>query len=147
MPDYCDSKSKKITMAVKSMKRVKLAIMLLALLSISGFCFAKRAAPKDVEPVVDHGVKYLAPHVTAGYIKAHGYPKCAIGCIEAWSAKSGKLLWRVQAYEIKYDEKLEKDVQDNFINALQIKDGNLFVETEHGEKFVVNIKTYEVKRQ
>lgn len=130
-----------------SITKGKSVIALIVLLLISGFCFAKRAAPKDVEPVVDHGVKYLAPHVTAGYIKAHGYPKCSVGCVEAWSVKSGKLLWRVQVYEIKYDEKLEKDVQDNFITALQIKDGNLIVETEHGEKFVVNIKTHDVERQ
>lgn len=129
------------------MIKARSVIILIALLSLSPFCFAKRAAPKDVEPVVEHGVKYLAPHVTVDYIKAHGYPKCPIGCIEAWSVKSGKLLWRVQVYEIKYDETIEHDVQDNFINALQIKNGNLFVETEHGDKFVVNLKTHEVKKQ
>ncbi len=129
------------------MRQAKFTIALVALLLISQLCFAKRAAPKDVQPVVDHGLKYLAPHVAPGYIKAHGYPTCPVGCVEAWSVKSGKLLWRVQVYEIKYDEKLEKDVQDDFINALQIKDGNLFVETEHGNKFVVNLKTHEVKKQ
>ena len=92
-------------------------------------------------------MKYLAPQVAPGYIKEHGNPTCPIGCVEAWSVTSGKLLWHVQVYEIKYDEKLEKDVQDNFINALQIKDGNLFVETEHGDKFIVNLKTHEVKKQ
>jgi hypothetical protein len=129
------------------MIKAQFVIVLIALLSVSEFSFAKRAAPKDVQPVVDHGVKYLAPHVTAEYIKAHGYPKCPVGCVEAWKVKSGKLLWRVQLYEIKYDEKLEKDVQDNFINALQLKDGNLFVQTEHGDKFLVNLKTHEVKKQ
>jgi len=129
------------------MKQIRFAVAAITLLSISIFCFAKRAAPKDVEPVVDQGVKYLAPHVTANYIKAHGYPKCPVGCIEAWSVKTGKFLWRVQVYEIKYDEKLEKDVQDNFINALQIREGNLLVETEHGDKFVVNLKTREIKKQ
>ena len=129
------------------MKQAKFVIALITVILISQFCFAKRAAPKDVEPVVDHGEKYLAPHVTADYIKAHGDPKCPIGCVEAWSIKSGKLLWRVQVYEIKYDQKLEKDVQDNFITALRIKDRNLFVENEHGDKFVVNIKTHEVKKQ
>jgi hypothetical protein len=122
-------------------------ILLIALLSVNPFCFAKRAAPKNVEPVVDHGVKYIAPHVTLEYYKAHGYPKCPIGCIEAWSVQSGKLLWRAQVYETKYDETMEHDVQDNFINALQIKDGNLLVGTEHGDKFVVNLKTHEVKKQ
>lgn len=122
-------------------------ILLIALLSVFSFCFAKRAAPKEVDPVVDHGVKYLAPHVTPGYAKAHGYPTCAIGCIEARSVDSEKLLWRLQVYEIKYDEKLEHDVQDDFINKLQIKNGNLFVETEHGDKFIVNLKTHEVKKQ
>lgn len=129
------------------MRQAKFAIALITLLLISQLCFAKRVAPKEVEPVIDHGVKYLAPHVAPGYIKAHGNPTCPVGCIEAWSEKSGKLLWRVQVYEIKYDEKLEKDVQDNFINALQIKDRNLFVQTEHGDKFIVNLKTHEVKKQ
>jgi hypothetical protein len=129
------------------MIKAQFIIVLIALLSISGFCFAKRAAPKDVQPVIDHGVKHLAPHVTPGYSKEHGYPTCPIGCVEAWSVKSGKLLWRVQVYEIKYDEKLEHDVQDDFISILQIKNGNLFVETEHGDKFIVNLKTHEVKKQ
>lgn len=129
------------------MIKAQFVIVLIALLSVSEFSFAKRAAPKDVQPVVDQGVKYLAPHVAPGYIKAHGNPRCPVGCIEAWSEKSGKLLWRVQVYEIKYDEKLEKDVQDNFINALQIKDANLFVETEHGDNFIVNLKTHEAKKQ
>lgn len=129
------------------MIKAQFVIVMIALLSLSSFCFAKRAAPKDVEPVVDHGVKYLAPHVASGYIKEHGNPTCPIGCVEAWNVKSGKLLWHVQVYEIKYDEKLEKDVQDNFINSLQIKKGNLFVETEHGDKFIVNLKTQEVKKQ
>ena len=130
-----------------AMIKAQFVILLIALLSISEFCFAKRAAPKEVEPVIDHGVKYLAPHVAPGYIKANGNPTCPVGCIEAWSVKSGKLLWRVQVYEIKYDEKLEKDVQDDFIDALQIKDGNLLVENEQGNKFVVNIKTHKVKKQ
>lgn len=129
------------------MRRAKFVTAFIILFSICEFGFAKRAAPKEVEPVVDHGVKYLAPHVAPGYIKAHGYPTCPVGCIEAWSEKSGKLLWHVQVYEINYDEKLEKDVQDDFINALQIKDGNLYVQTEHGDKFVVNIKTHKVKKQ
>jgi hypothetical protein len=129
------------------MIKAQLLMVLIALLSLSPFCFAKRAAPKDVEPIVDHGVKYLAPHVTNGYLKAHGYPKCPVGCIEAWSVKSGKMLWRVQVYEIKYDEKLEHDVQDNFINALKIKEGKLFVETEHGDKFIVNLKTREIEKR
>jgi hypothetical protein len=61
--------------------------------------------------------------------------------------KSGKLLWRVQVYETKYDEKLEHDVQDNFINALQIKDGQLFVKTENGNNFRVDLKTHKIKKQ
>jgi hypothetical protein len=128
------------------MIKARSLVLLIAFLSLSSFCFAKRAAPKDVQPVVDHGVKYLAPHVTAEYFKVHGYPKCPVGCVEAWSVKSGKLLWRVQVYEIKYDEKLEHDVQDDFISALQIKNGNLLVATEHGDKFSVNLKTHQIKK-
>jgi hypothetical protein len=71
------------------MRRAKFVIAFLILFSICEFGFAKRAAPKEVEPVVDHGV----------------------------------------------------------INALQIKDGNLFVQTEHGDRFIVNLKTHEVKKQ
>jgi hypothetical protein len=129
------------------LKQISFAIVVLTFLSIAAFCFAKRTAPKDVEAVIDHGVKYLAPHVTEGYAKAHGYPKCPIGCVEAWSVKSGKLLWRVQVYETMHDEKLEHDVQDNFINALQIKDGQLFVETENGDNFTVDLKTHKIKKQ
>src|SRR5262245_24523544 len=98
-----------------------------ALLVIALQSFAKRLAPAMVEPVVVDGVKYLAPHVAPGYIDEHGIPPCPPGCVEAWDGTTGKLLWRVQVYEVKYDTHLERDVQDVFVRFLTIKDRSLLV--------------------
>jgi hypothetical protein len=100
-----------------------------------------------VEPVVAEGVKYLAPHVAPGYIEAYGVPPCPPGCIEAREEKTDKLLWRVQVYEITYDDHLERDVQDVFVRFLKIEDSSLLVENESGARFTVDLKSHAVKRQ
>jgi len=117
------------------------------LLVTAPYSFAKRLAPAMVEPVVAEGVKYLAPQVTPGYIEAYGVPTCPTGCVEAWEEKTGKLLWRVQVYEVKYDHQRERDVQDVFVRFLTIKDGSLVVENESGARFTVDVKSHTVKRE
>ena len=117
------------------------------LLVTAPYSFAKRLAPAMVEPVVAEGVKYLAPHVAPGYMEAYGFPTCPTGCVEAWDEKTGKLLWRVQVYEVQYDNKRERDVQDVFVRFLKIQDGSLLVENESGARFTVDLKSHVVKRR
>ena len=110
-------------------------ILLLLALSLGSFqAEAKRSGPKDVPPVTVEGVKYSAPH----WGKAIGKPQNG-GYIQANNVETGKLLWELRVYEIKYDPNLEGDVQDVFITSLKLTDGNLEVVNERGAKFVVDI--------
>ncbi len=116
-----------------------------SVLLIIAVCFgvvavsAKRMAPDDVPPVVYQGVKYTAPHW--GLVEGK---KQNGGFIEARDLISGKLLWELRVYEIKYDPKMEGDVQDIFITSLKIIDGNLEVRNEAHDTFLVDISKREV---
>lgn len=110
-------------------------ILLLVALSLGAFPVqAKRSGPKDVPPVTVEGVKYSVPH----WGKAIGKPQNG-GYIQANNVETGKLLWELRVYEIKYDPNLEGDVQDVFITSLKLTDGNLEVGNERGDTFVVDI--------
>lgn len=115
-------------------------IILLMVLSLGvGQAYAKRAAPKEVPPVTFQGVKYSAP--PWGYLNERNQNG---GYIEANSLKTGKLLWALRIYEVKYDPNLESDVQDVFITSLKIVDGNLEILNEAGDKFVVDLSRRKV---
>ena len=110
-------------------------ILLLVALSLGAFpAQAKRSGPKDVPPVTVEGVKYSAPH----WGKASGKTQNG-GYIQANSVETGKLLWELRVYEIKYDTNLEGDVQDVFITSVKLVDGNLEVGNERGDTFVVDL--------
>jgi hypothetical protein len=95
--------------------------------------YAKRLAPKDVAPVTFEGVRYSAPEWgVRGETQIGGY-------LLATDAKTGKPLWGLWVYEIKYNADLEEDVQDIFITSLKILDGRLHVANEAGDQFVVDL--------
>jgi hypothetical protein len=110
-------------------------ILLLIVLSLgSSPAYAKRAAPRDVPPVTLNGIEYSAPHWgLAGGKQQNG------GYIEAKDVKTGKLLWELRIYEIKYNPNLETDVQDLFITSMKLVDGRLQVSNEVGDKVVVDL--------
>ncbi|MDB4321945.1 hypothetical protein N9943_02945, partial [Akkermansiaceae bacterium] len=66
--------------------------------------------------------------------------------IEARDSKTKKLLWQVQIYKTKYDEALEKDVQDVFIKSLTLdKVHNLLIMSDEKSRvFVLNLITKRV---
>src|SRR5947207_430306 len=77
------------------------ALILVAAMSSLAFAqkHAKRAAPKEVKPVVHQGVRYVASHrLIAGGASASG-----AGYVEAWDAKKKKKLWEVRLYETAND--------------------------------------------
>jgi hypothetical protein len=126
------------------MKRINLLVATLGIfgLLMANSAEAKRLAPKEVEPVVYNGVKYIAPHW--GY--EYGWKQNG-GYIQAWDIKTGKKLWEKRVYEIKYDPWLEKDVQDVFITSLSIEDGKLVVINEEGRKYKIAIPKKILKEQ
>jgi outer membrane protein assembly factor BamB len=115
-------------------------ILLLIVLSFGASpAYAKRGAPPDVPPIAVNGIEYSAPHWgrTSGKQQNGGY-------IEARDLKTGKLLWELRIYEIKYDPELETDVQDVFITSMQLADGKVYVANEAGDKFVVDLSQRKV---
>jgi len=110
----------------------KLILALAVLAFGSSSAFAKRAAPKDVPPVIAGGIKYTAP------------PRSGGGYVEALDVGSGKLLWELRVYEIQVDQDLERDVQDIFITSLKVAGGKLQIVNENGDKFVVDLSKRKV---
>jgi hypothetical protein len=112
----------------------KLLLTTVVLLSLGvGHVCAKRAAPKNVTPVISEGVMYSAPHRGRTKGEQNG------GFIQAVDLDTGKFLWELQVYQIKYDPKLERDVQEIYITSLELVKGNLEILNEAGDKFVVDL--------
>ena len=95
---------------------------------------AKRSPPKSVKPVAVGGITFSAP----------GWP---IGVVIATDASSGRELWRQRIYTIRYDRKLEQDVQDVFITSLKLRGNVLLITNERGERFVLDLSTRKVTRE
>lgn len=112
--------------------------MIRKILSFSGILFlsasfcnaqvsSKRLAPKEVRPVTIDNIKYTAPTSQMGYIIAK-------------DVITDSILWRKQIYTIQYNDGLEKDVQDDFIDSLYIKGKNLIIHTERNKVFSLRVK-------
>ncbi|HEY7001294.1 MAG TPA: hypothetical protein VH330_06100 [Candidatus Udaeobacter sp.] len=90
----------------------------------------KRAGPAKVEPVIDNGIRYVAPNDDG----RRGY-------IEAWDVKTNKKLWDLTVFTNRVDPKLEEDVQWVFINKLAIHDNTLVVTSERDDTHLVDVNT------
>ncbi len=126
------------------MRKIIFLVVIIGLISFlfCSFAEADRAAPKEVEPVIYDGIKYIAPHwgVFEGKEQNGGY-------IEAYDIKTGKKLWELKVYEIKYESFLEPDVQDVFITSLKIEDGKLIVVNEKGDEYEVDLEKKRVEKR
>ena len=115
----------------------KIFVLFFAVISLlCGIAFAKREAPKDVNPLERGGIRYTAPHwgPMQGRRQNGGY-------VEAWDIETGKMLWEMQVYMIQYNPKIEKDIQDVFITSLRIEGDVLIAENEAGDIFEIDLKT------
>ncbi len=101
--------------------------------------YAKRAPPKDVPPVTDRGVKY-----SGDYRRIAGGANQNDQYIEARDLQTGKLLWELRLYEVKYDPNLEGDAQDLFLSSMKLIDGNLEVVNEAGDRFVIDLSKRQI---
>ena len=102
---------------------------------------AKRTAPPEAAPLVANGIRYQVAH---DRYMAHKNPAGLRAYIEAWDVKSKKLLWKVKVYEIVYDQKLETDVQDIYIESLKLDGKRLIVTTERKKAYRVDIERHKV---
>ena len=111
-----------------------------ALALASSPAFAKRIPPKPVAPVTAKGVVYKAPHFGV----FHGKDQNG-GFVQAWDAKTKKLLWDRMVYRVIYDRDLETDVQDVFITKLRVVGDKLVVTNEASEKFEMDLPSGRVR--
>jgi hypothetical protein len=88
----------------------------------------ERAEIPEVDPVVIGGIRYeVVPWGKARGLGQNG------GIIAAVDAATGRELWTLKVYEIRYDPDMEGDKQDLFIAGLSADgDKHLRVEAERG---------------
>ena len=94
---------------------------------------ASRGPPKKVKDLVYKGVKYSAPWGKMGYI-------------EARDVNTDEILWDLKVYEVNYLPTLERDVQERYIISLEVKNEGLEIINEGNEKYLVDLKTKNVKK-
>ena len=122
------------------MQRLSRLAIVLSVLLASATAIAKRSAPKDVAPVTADGIVYKIPHFGVTHAKDQNG-----GFVQAWDAKTNKLLWDRMVYRIVYDRDIESDVQDVFITEIQVGGEKLLVTNEADEKFEMDLPTGAVR--
>jgi hypothetical protein len=121
------------------MKKLSRVGVVVAALLVSSAALAKRVAPKDVAPVTAKGVVYKVPHFGAFHDKNQNG-----GFVQAWDAKTKKLLWDRMVYRTIYDRG-ETDVQDVFITKIRVIRDKLLVTNEADERFEMDLSTGRVR--
>lgn len=121
------------------MKKILISLIMISLSLTSGAA-AKRTVPVEVPPLIRDNIKFVVPHFAGetGRDQRGGY-------IEARDAKTDDLLWELKIYTVIYKRRLEKDVQDIFITKMEFQNHKLVIWNERNDKFLVDIKTREVK--
>jgi len=104
---------------------------------------AKRAAPKDVKPVVYEGVRYVASH----RMSIGGTSSTGSGYVEAWDVKKKKKLWEAKLYETANDPAKEQDVQNVFITTMRVEGTKLVVMNERKQMFEIDLASHEVSQR
>ena len=94
----------------------------------------KRMAPKQAAPLKLKGIEYSAPVSEMGYVSAK-------------ELSSGKVLWSKQVYKIEYDNKLERDVQDVFIDSLWVSGDVIMIHNEKDELYELNPETQNITKK
>ena len=102
----------------------------------------KRVGAPTVAPLTVGGLRFEVLRKT----RSRGFDQNG-GVIAAIDAASGKELWTLKVYLIDYFPKLETDVQDIFIVALEKAGDNasLIVKDERHRQFIVDIATRSAK--
>lgn len=101
----------------------------------------KRVGPPKVAPVQVGALEIRALHWgrDAGLAQNGGY-------IEAYVPGSSVPAWRLRVYEIVYDDEMEEDVQDCFIQKMSLTpQGLLHVTDEKSRQYLVNLDTRHVQ--
>ena len=104
---------------------------------------SKRPAPPKVSPVKSEGIRYeqADDHDIDSSEQHSGY-------LAAFKGASKKPLWLVKVYDLDFDPRLERDVQEVYFSKLEISPERreIIVENERGERFAVRIDDQTVRR-
>ena len=122
-------------------QNASIALALLACLAASP-AFAKRSARRVAKPLVVGDIRYLAAH---DRYTTNGRPAGIRAYVEAWDVKANKSLWKVKIYEIVYDQNLETDVQDVYIESLALDGKKLVATTERKQSYRIDLDRHEVE--
>ena len=127
-------------MIKRNTAKILIVLVVLDFLFI-GTAQAKRTPPQKVIAVEDNEVKYTAPQRES---KVH---KQAGGYIEARDKKTDKKLWELKVYDVKFNPKIEKDVQEVYITSLKVENGKLIVANEAGDEYEVDPKSRTARKR
>lgn len=116
----------------------RLFVIASLLLGGATITLADRDNPKPVTPVEHNGITYKAPT----YDPKTGY---TVGFVEAYDTKTNRRIWSRQIYVVKLNTEMESDAQDVYITGLSLKDNKLFISTERGFEYELDISTLDVK--
>ena len=103
----------------------------------------KRTAPPAVSPVVLGDIRIEAiPWGRSRDLGQNG------GYIAARDRRTGRELWLLKVYGVRYDAKMEEDVQDIFIKKMtKVSPTRLSILDEDGGRYLVDVKTRSVTRR
>jgi len=111
-----------------------LIIVTLALGFLCSTAMAKRVPPSKVNSVTHDKMTYTAPNTDG-----------AIASIHAYDTKTGRKLWQRTIFKVDIDPNLESDVQHVYITLLKVRKGKLFITSEDGKSYTLDLKTRDVK--
>lgn len=115
--------------------KITAIVLVLTLALMSSGAFAKRTLPPKIEPVVYEGVRYCAPNDNG-----------RVAHVDAYDVKTGEKLWQKKIFENAINLSLEEDVQWIFIKSMEIAKGNLMVVDERENRYLLDLKSLEVKK-
>jgi hypothetical protein len=95
---------------------------------------AKRVRPKEVPPIFVNGVKY----------SAEGNGRDAF--VVATDVRSGSVLGKVKIFHIRIKPWIEEDNHWIFISDLKMAHNTLFIRSENGRCFSLDVPTRRVKK-
>jgi hypothetical protein len=101
----------------------------------------KRVGPPKIKPVTIGKVRFEAIHwgKTRGFGQNGGY-------VAALDVSSGEELWTVKVYDVVYEEPMEEDVQDVFIERMKAEGDRLLITDEKKRRYLLDPKTRKVSR-
>jgi outer membrane protein assembly factor BamB len=114
--------------------RVKISLLLLAVLFRPSIAEAKRAPAPLIAPVIKDGVEYsMSPQP-----EWREETKASV-FLYAKDVKTGSRLWTLELYQIKLNPKIEEDVQDVCVSSMRVTGGQVQVVNESGDQITVDL--------